>query len=189
MTRIYREGYGLYAANGILFNHESPRRGETFVTRKITRGVAAILAGNGRTLFISAISRRGATGVMRRSMWRPSGELLQQDTPMTWFSVPVKPFRAGNSWRRHSPMLGWIGKARQNLRTLFPAAGGRRVDRRSHQSAKETWLGATDRLSRISSPSWWMPIWRPSACPLARRSGKQILEEKTRAIGIAGKIP
>src|SRR5690606_16786160 len=41
----YRESYGLYAVNGILFNHESPRRGETFVTRKVTRGIARILAG------------------------------------------------------------------------------------------------------------------------------------------------
>ncbi len=45
LTRNYREGYGLFATTGILFNHESPRRGETFVTRKITRGIAAILRG------------------------------------------------------------------------------------------------------------------------------------------------
>ncbi|MFA6407409.1 MAG: GDP-mannose 4,6-dehydratase [Candidatus Paceibacterota bacterium] len=45
LTRIYREGYGLFAVNGILFNHESPRRGETFVTRKITRSIAALLRG------------------------------------------------------------------------------------------------------------------------------------------------
>lgn len=45
LVRIYREGYGLFATTGILFNHESPRRGETFVTRKITRGIAAILRG------------------------------------------------------------------------------------------------------------------------------------------------
>jgi GDPmannose 4,6-dehydratase len=44
-TRNYREAYGIFAVNGILFNHESPRRGETFVTRKITRGVARIMAG------------------------------------------------------------------------------------------------------------------------------------------------
>lgn len=50
LTRIYRNGYGLFAANGILFNHESPRRGETFVTRKITRGVAAILRGEEKEL-------------------------------------------------------------------------------------------------------------------------------------------
>ncbi len=45
MTKMYREGYGLYASSGILFNHESPRRGETFVTRKITRAVARIIDG------------------------------------------------------------------------------------------------------------------------------------------------
>ena len=52
MVRNYREGYGLFACNGILFNHESPRRGETFVTRKITRAVAAIKAGRQQTLYL-----------------------------------------------------------------------------------------------------------------------------------------
>src|ERR1700689_363420 len=52
MTKIYREGYGMHAANGILFNHESPRRGETFVTRKITRGIANILAGREQFLHL-----------------------------------------------------------------------------------------------------------------------------------------
>ncbi len=50
LTINYREAYGLFAANGILFNHESPRRGDTFVTRKVTRGVAAILAARDSTL-------------------------------------------------------------------------------------------------------------------------------------------
>jgi len=52
LTAQYREGYGLFAANGILFNHESPRRGETFVTRKITRAVAAIVAGTTSELYL-----------------------------------------------------------------------------------------------------------------------------------------
>ncbi len=52
MTRIYREGYGLYASNGILFNHESPRRGETFVTRKITQAVARIAARQQEYLYL-----------------------------------------------------------------------------------------------------------------------------------------
>jgi GDPmannose 4,6-dehydratase len=52
MTRNYREAYGMFAVNGILFNHESPRRGETFVTRKITRAVAAIQAGKQRSLYM-----------------------------------------------------------------------------------------------------------------------------------------
>jgi GDPmannose 4,6-dehydratase len=58
MTRIYREGYGLFAANGILFNHESPRRGETFVTRKITRGVAAIVAGKADALHLGNLDAK-----------------------------------------------------------------------------------------------------------------------------------
>jgi len=52
MVRNYREGYNLFAANGILFNHESPRRGETFVTRKITRGIAQILAKKEKYLYL-----------------------------------------------------------------------------------------------------------------------------------------
>jgi GDPmannose 4,6-dehydratase len=52
MTVNYREAYQLFASNGILFNHESPRRGETFVTRKITRGIAHILAGKQKKLFL-----------------------------------------------------------------------------------------------------------------------------------------
>jgi GDPmannose 4,6-dehydratase len=52
MTVNYREAYNLFAANGILFNHESPRRGETFVTRKITRGIAQILAGKQKKLYL-----------------------------------------------------------------------------------------------------------------------------------------
>ena len=48
MTVDYRDAYGMHASNGILFNHESPRRGATFLTRKVTRGVAAIVAGTAR---------------------------------------------------------------------------------------------------------------------------------------------
>jgi GDPmannose 4,6-dehydratase len=58
MTRIYREGHKLFASNGILFNHESPRRGETFVTRKISRGVAAILAHKQGELFLGNLDAK-----------------------------------------------------------------------------------------------------------------------------------
>jgi GDPmannose 4,6-dehydratase len=78
VSRIYREGYGLYAANGILFNHESPRRGETFVTRKITRGVAAILAGREDTLYLGNLDARRDWGYAPEyveAMW----SILQQD--------------------------------------------------------------------------------------------------------------
>jgi GDPmannose 4,6-dehydratase len=58
MTKIYRDGYGLFTCNGILFNHESPRRGETFVTRKITRALAAIRAGRQNDLYLGNLDSR-----------------------------------------------------------------------------------------------------------------------------------
>lgn len=58
LTRNYREGYEMYACNGILFNHESPRRGETFVTRKITRAIAAIAGGKQDSLYLGNLKAR-----------------------------------------------------------------------------------------------------------------------------------
>jgi GDPmannose 4,6-dehydratase len=58
VARNYRQGYGIFASNGILFNHESPRRGETFVTRKVTRAVAAIQAGKQKELFLGNLEAR-----------------------------------------------------------------------------------------------------------------------------------
>jgi len=58
ITRNYREAYGIYACNGILFNHESPRRGETFVTRKITRAVASIIAGKQKHLYLGNLDAK-----------------------------------------------------------------------------------------------------------------------------------
>ena len=72
ITVNYREAYGMYACNGILFNHESPVRGETFVTRKITRALARIELGL-QDASISATSTRSATGAMRATTSRCSG--------------------------------------------------------------------------------------------------------------------
>ncbi len=80
MTRNYRDGYGLFASNGILFNHESPRRGENFVTRKITRAVADILAGNQEKLYLGNLDARRDWGFAPEyvaMMWI----MLQQDSP------------------------------------------------------------------------------------------------------------
>ncbi|WP_299024820.1 GDP-mannose 4,6-dehydratase [uncultured Thermanaerothrix sp.] len=80
VTRNYREGYGLFACNGILFNHESPRRGETFVTRKITRAVAAIMAGKQRYLYLGNLDAKRDWGYAPEyveAMWL----MLQQDQP------------------------------------------------------------------------------------------------------------
>lgn len=80
ITVNYRESYDMHASNGILFNHESPLRGETFVTRKITRAVAAIKLGFQETLFLGNLDAQRDWGHARdyvEGMWR----ILQQDTP------------------------------------------------------------------------------------------------------------
>ena len=80
VTVNYREAYGLYACNGILFNHESPRRGETFVTRKITRAVCSIVAGKQEKLSLGNLDAKrdwGFAGDYVEAMWL----MLQQDKP------------------------------------------------------------------------------------------------------------
>jgi len=80
MTIQYRDAWGLHASNGILFNHESPRRGGTFVTRKVTRGIAAILSGQEELLFMGNLDARRDWGYAPEyvdAMWR----MLQQDEP------------------------------------------------------------------------------------------------------------
>ncbi len=80
MTRLYREAYGVFACNGILFNHESPRRGETFVTRKITRGIARIKAGLDKKIYLGNLDARRDWGYAPEyveAMWL----MLQQEKP------------------------------------------------------------------------------------------------------------
>jgi GDPmannose 4,6-dehydratase len=110
-TVNYRDGYGMHATNGILFNHESPRRGETFVTRKITRAVAAIKAGKQEKVFLgnlTAVRDWGYAKEYVESMWL----MLQQDKPAdyvvaTGVGATVKDFaeaafaRAGLNWQDH----------------------------------------------------------------------------------------
>jgi len=80
IVKNYREAYNMFACNGILFNHESPRRGETFVTRKITMAVAKILAGKQKKLSLGNLDAKrdwGFAGDYVDGMWR----MLQQETP------------------------------------------------------------------------------------------------------------
>lgn len=79
-TVNYRESYSMFACNGILFNHESPRRGETFVTRKITRAVARIVAGRQKKLYMGNLDAKRDWGYAKdyvRAMWM----MLQQEKP------------------------------------------------------------------------------------------------------------
>ena len=83
ITVNYREAYGFHASNGILFNHESPRRGETFVTRKITRAVARILTDRQDTLFLGNLDACRDWGHARdyvRGMW----QIVQHESPDDW---------------------------------------------------------------------------------------------------------
>lgn len=96
ITVNYREAYGMYAVNGILFNHESPLRGETFVTRKITRGAAKIALGLQEKIYLGNLNARRDWGHAKdyvEGMWR----ILQQDTPedyvlATGVTTPVRDF-------------------------------------------------------------------------------------------------
>ncbi|MFI0433472.1 MAG: GDP-mannose 4,6-dehydratase [Candidatus Nanopelagicales bacterium] len=111
MTRNYREAYGLFAVNGILFNHESPRRGETFVTRKITMGVAAIKAGLTDELWLGNLDAARDWGYAKEyveAMWA----MLQADEPRdyvvaTGTTYTVRDFvqiafeQAGLDWEDH----------------------------------------------------------------------------------------
>ncbi|SIQ33700.1 GDPmannose 4,6-dehydratase [Cellulosimicrobium aquatile] len=111
ITKNYREAYGMFAVNGILFNHESPRRGETFVTRKITRAVAAIKAGRAQHLYLGnldAVRDWGYAAEYVEGMWR----MLQAETPddyvlATGTGLTVRDFleesfsHAGLDWEQH----------------------------------------------------------------------------------------
>ncbi len=111
MTRNYREAYGLFAVNGILFNHESPRRGETFVTRKIARAAARIAAGRQSELYLGNLDATRDWGYAPEyveAMWR----MLQAETPTdyvvaTGTSYRVRDFvsftfeRVGLDWQKY----------------------------------------------------------------------------------------
>ena len=124
MTQNYREGYGLFAVNGIAFNHESPRRGETFVTRKITRAVARIQAGEQDFCYLGNLDAERDWGYAPEyvdAMWRS----LQQEEPQDFVLATgrrhsVRSFvetafdRVGLDWERH---------VRYDERYLRPTAG------------------------------------------------------------------
>ena len=138
MSRNYREAYGMFAVNGILFNHESPRRGETFVTRKITRAVGRIMAGTQSELYLGnldAVRDWGYAKEYVEAMWL----MLQADKPddyvvATGTAYSVRDFvqiafeHAGLDWERYvkfderylrptevDSLIGEPAKAREKL--------------------------------------------------------------------------
>ncbi len=145
ITKNYREAYGLFAVNGILFNHESPRRGETFVTRKITRAVAAIKAGKQEFLYmgnLDAIRDWGYAPEYVEGMWR----MLQADEPddyvlATGVGITVREFlqiafdRAGLDWEAH---------VRFDERYLRPTEVDALIGDASRARTKLGWVASVD---------------------------------------------
>jgi len=110
ITVNYRESYGMYACNGILFNHESPRRGETFVTRKITRGLARIAAGLDQCLFMGNLDSLRDWGHARdyvEMQWM----MLQQDKPEDFVIATGRQESVRRFIELTAKALGWGGIA------------------------------------------------------------------------------
>jgi len=153
ITVNYREAYGLHASNGILFNHESPRRGETFVTRKVTRAVARILAGKEDCLYMGNMDARRDWGYAPdfvEAMWR----MLQHPTPEDFVIATgemhsVREFIERAFALVHRP-LAWQGKAAKEVGKC--AKTGRvlvRVDPRYYRPAEvEQLLGNPAKAKR-----------------------------------------
>jgi GDPmannose 4,6-dehydratase len=148
----YREAYGMHASNGILFNHESPRRGETFVTRKITRGIARILAGKDKKIYLGNLDAKRDWGYAKdyvEAMWL----MLQQDQPDDYVIA------TGQSWtvkefldRAFSHVkLDWKDYVEFDARYLRPSEVDVLIGDASKAKAKFGWTPKTsfDELVRI----------------------------------------
>ena len=106
ITKNYREAYNMYACTGILFNHESPRRGETFVTRKITRGLKAISEGKQTVLYLGNLDAKRDWGHAKdyvRAMWL----MLQQDTAEDYVIATGEQYSVRDFVERCAPFYGF----------------------------------------------------------------------------------
>jgi len=118
ITKNYREAYGLYACTGILFNHESPRRGETFVTRKITMGLKAIAEGKQDCLYLGNLDALRDWGHAKdyvRAMWM----MLQQDTPEDYVIATGEQYSVREFVEKAAPYFGfdieWYGQGEDEI--------------------------------------------------------------------------
>jgi GDPmannose 4,6-dehydratase len=152
MARNYREAYGLFACNGILFNHESPRRGETFVTHKITRAVAAIAAGQQDLLYLGnldAVRDWGYAPEYVEAMW----QMLQQDEPDDFVIATGAPYsvREFVQFAFEHAGLDWERYVRFDDRYLRPSEADALVGDASKAAAQLGWKPKvlTPELARI----------------------------------------
>jgi len=148
ITVNYREAYDLYACNGILFNHESPRRGETFVTRKITRGLAAILAGKQRALYLGNLEARRDWGHARdyvEMQWL----MLQRQSPQDYVIATGKQYSVRDFVEVAAAEIGitleWLGHGAEEVGRIASLEG---------QIASHCQVG--DEIIKID-PFYWRP--------------------------------
>ena len=113
IVKNYRESYGIHASSGILFNHESPRRGETFVTRKITRGLSRISVGEQECLYLGNLNARRDWGHAKdyvEAMWL----MLQQDEPDDYVIATGEQYSVKDFVDKAAPFFGfnieWMGE-------------------------------------------------------------------------------
>ncbi len=118
IVKNYRESYGMYACSGILFNHESPRRGETFVTRKITMGLKAIAENRQKVLYLGNLDAKRDWGHAKdyvRAMWM----MLQQDTPEDYVIATGEQYSVREFVERAAPYFGfdieWYGEGEDEI--------------------------------------------------------------------------
>ena len=147
-TVNYRESYGMFACNGILFNHESPRRGETFVTRKITRAATRIKEGLQKKLYLGNLDAKrdwGFAGDYVEAMW-----LMLQQTQRRRFRRRHRRNPQRPRIPRRSVRLSESGleKIRRGRRPLFPPRRGRSAARRSPPRPEKFSAGSLRSLSR-----------------------------------------
>ena len=134
ITVNYREAYGMYACNGILFNHESPRRGETFVTRKITRGLARIDASLDACLYMGNLDSLRDWGHARdyvEMQWR----MLQQEQPEDFVIATGRQESVRRFVELAAAQLGWADVAASGPAILWEGAGVNEIGRRADTGA------------------------------------------------------
>ena len=155
MTRIYREGYGMFACCGILFNHESPRRGPNFVTRKIAMAVGEIKRGERKKVTLGNLESKRDWGYAPdyvRAMWM----MLQQDKPEDYVIGTgelhsVKGFRGGG----FRPRRDGLERLRRDRPEVCAAAGDEPLPRRPDEGQDETRLAADRDVQGPGRRSWW----------------------------------
>jgi GDPmannose 4,6-dehydratase len=169
ITVNYREAYGMYACNGILFNHESPTRGETFVTRKITRGLARIALGMQDCVYLGNLNARRDWGHARdfvRAQWM----MLQQPEPEDFVIATGKQHSVRDFFTASAAELGiemaWEGKGQKEVGKIGRLPSGKwpalksgqilvRIDPRYYRPAEvETLLGDA---SKARAKMGWTP--------------------------------